>query len=111
MGNCGQATISVHGLWKVFGPAEHRIIGTPDAELSPAELVAAEREILLNLDDIQSKPAEMREKIVEGRLSKSFFGESVLGEQTWIHDTSLNVNKALAQAGFELVDYAWYSVG
>ncbi len=77
----------------------------------PAELVAAEREILLNLDDIQSKPAEMREKIVEGRLSKSFFGESVLGEQTWIHDTSLNVNKALAQAGFELVDYAWYSVG
>jgi glycine betaine/proline transport system ATP-binding protein len=31
-------TISVRGLWKIFGPGEHRIIGTPDAELTPREL-------------------------------------------------------------------------
>ncbi len=33
-----QATISVRGLWKIFGPAEHKIIGTPLAELDRAEL-------------------------------------------------------------------------
>jgi glycine betaine/proline transport system ATP-binding protein len=31
-------TISVRGLWKIFGPGEHRIIGTPLAELSRDEL-------------------------------------------------------------------------
>ena len=31
-------TISVRGLWKVFGPAEHRIVGTPDAALDSDEL-------------------------------------------------------------------------
>jgi translation elongation factor EF-Ts len=49
--------------------------------------------------------------IVEGRLNKRFFGESVLGEQPWIHEDKLTVTKALAQGGFELVDYTWYSVG
>ena len=32
------ATISVRHLWKIFGPAEHKIIGTPDADLPRAEL-------------------------------------------------------------------------
>ena len=77
----------------------------------PPELVEAEREILLNQEDIQSQPEEKRAMIVEGRLNKRFFGESVLGEQAWIHDDKLNVAKALAQSGFELVDYAWFSVG
>jgi glycine betaine/proline transport system ATP-binding protein len=31
-------TLDVRGLWKIFGPAEHKVIGTPDAELSRAEL-------------------------------------------------------------------------
>ncbi len=77
----------------------------------PPDLVAAEREILVNSDEVKSKPPEVREKIVEGMLNKRFFAESVLGEQTWIHDTSLTVAKALEQGGLELVDYAWYSLG
>jgi glycine betaine/proline transport system ATP-binding protein len=32
------ATISVRHLWKIFGPAEKKIIGTPDADLPRAEL-------------------------------------------------------------------------
>ncbi len=60
---------------------------------------------------MESKPADVREKIVEGMLNKRFFAESVLGEQAWIHETSLTVAKALAEGGLELVDYAWYSVG
>ncbi len=31
-------TITVRGLWKIFGPAEHRIIGTPTADLGRDEL-------------------------------------------------------------------------
>jgi len=77
----------------------------------PAELVAAEREILANSDEVRSKPENVREKIVEGMLNKRFFAESVLEEQAWIHDTSLTVAQALEQGGLELVDYQWYSVG
>ena len=77
----------------------------------PADLVAAEREILKNSDEVQSKPENVREKIVEGMLNKRFYAESVLGEQTWIHDTNLTVTKALEQGGLELVEYAWYSLG
>jgi len=36
--NGAEATISVKGLWKIFGPAEHKIAGTPDADLPNAEL-------------------------------------------------------------------------
>jgi elongation factor Ts len=77
----------------------------------PAELVQAEREILEKLPDVESKPAEVREKIVDGMLNKRFFAESVLSEQAWIHDTALTVSKALAEGGLELVDYVWFSVG
>jgi elongation factor Ts len=77
----------------------------------PAELVQAEREILQKLPDIEAKPADVREKIVDGMLNKRFFAESVLGEQAWIHDTALTVSKALAEGGLELVDYVWFSVG
>ena len=77
----------------------------------PAELVAAEREILANSDEVLSKPENVREKIIEGMLNKRFYAESVLGEQSWIHDTSLTVDKALQQGGLELVEYVWYSLG
>jgi elongation factor Ts len=77
----------------------------------PAELVASEREILERLTEVESKPAEVREKIVEGMLNKRFYAESVLGEQPWIHETGFTVARALADGGLELLDYAWYSVG
>jgi glycine betaine/proline transport system ATP-binding protein len=34
------AALSVDGLWKIFGPRSDRVIGTPDAELSRADLKA-----------------------------------------------------------------------
>ena len=77
----------------------------------PAELVEAEREILSKQSDLESKPADVREKIIEGMINKRFYAEAVLNEQAWIHDASLTVSKALAAAGFELVDYAWFSIG
>jgi elongation factor Ts len=77
----------------------------------PASLIAAERDILEKLPEVQGKPPEVREKIVDGMLNKRFYAESVLSEQAWIHDTSLTVSKALAEGGLELVDYVWFSVG
>jgi elongation factor Ts len=82
-----------------------------DRDEVPADLVATEREILSKQPDVESKPADIREKIVDGMINKKFFAESVLKEQAWIHDAGLTVSKALTDAGFELVDYAWYSVG
>jgi elongation factor Ts len=77
----------------------------------PAELVETEREILTKLPEVESKPEDVRAKIVEGMLNKRFYAESVLGEQAWIHDTSLTVAKALEQGGLELVEHTWLSVG
>jgi elongation factor Ts len=77
----------------------------------PADLVAAERAILENSEEVRSKPENVREKIVDGMLNKRFYGESVLEEQAWIHDTALTVKQALEQGGLELVDYEWYSLG
>ena len=39
----------------------------------PADVLAAERQIYLNSDEVQSKPEQAREKIVDGMLAKRFF--------------------------------------
>ncbi len=51
----GRPLIRAEGVWKIFGPQAERIIGTPDAELSRAELraktscVAAVRDVSLDV--------------------------------------------------------------
>ncbi|HZT17390.1 MAG TPA: translation elongation factor Ts [Gaiellaceae bacterium] len=79
----------------------------------PAELVEAERQILESSDEVQSKPENVREKIVEGMLNKRFYGESVLMEQTWYRpdESTATVRDVLRERGVELLDYAWYAVG
>jgi elongation factor Ts len=64
----------------------------------PADAIAAERETLASLPDVASKPKAIQPKIIEGMLSKRFFGESVLVDQPWIHEDSLTVGKALSDA-------------
>jgi len=76
----------------------------------PAEAVKAEREIYLNSDEVQSKPEQAREKIVEGMLNKRFFGANVLVDQEWVHDSSKTVGQAVKEAGAEVVDFARLSV-
>jgi elongation factor Ts len=78
----------------------------------PQELVDAEREILMNSEEVQSKPENVREKIVEGMLNKRFYGESVLTEQTWYRadESTATVGQYLKERGVELLDWAWYSV-
>ena len=63
----------------------------------PAEAVEAERSILRNQALEEGKPANVVEKMVEGRLSK-FYAESVLLEQPYIKDDKKTVEQLLKEA-------------
>ena len=79
----------------------------------PADVVAAERQIYLNSDEVQSKPEQAREKIVEGMLAKRFFAAAPGGallEQAWIHDAAKTVGAAVEEAGATVVAFARVSV-
>jgi elongation factor Ts len=71
----------------------------------PEDVVTQEREIYVGSDEVQSKPEQAREKIVEGMLNKRFFGANVLVDQEWIHDSSKKVGDALAEAGAEVLEF------
>ncbi len=81
-----------------------------DRETVPAAAVTEEREIYANSDEVQSKPEQARDKIVEGMLNKKFFGANVLLDQEWVHDSSKTVAQALKEAGAEVVDFQRFSV-
>jgi elongation factor Ts len=79
----------------------------------PDEVVAAERSIFANSDEVQSKPEAAREKIVDGMLAKRFFAATpggVLVDQAWIHDASKTVGEALAEAGADVERFVRISV-
>jgi elongation factor Ts len=71
----------------------------------PEDVVTSEREIFANSDEVQSKPEQAREKIVEGMLNKRFFAERVLTDQPWIHDTGRTVGQALSEEGAEVLEF------
>jgi elongation factor Ts len=71
----------------------------------PEETVTQEREIYSSSDEVQSKPEQARDKIVEGMLNKRFFGVNVLVDQEWIHDSSKKVGQALADEGAEVLEF------
>jgi elongation factor Ts len=77
----------------------------------PEEDLATERSILEKLPDVQAKPEEIRPKIVEGMLAKRFFGQTVLPDQEWIHDTGKSVEKALTEHELEVLEYERYALG
>jgi elongation factor Ts len=71
----------------------------------PEEVVSTEREIFSNSDEVQAKPEQAREKIVEGMLNKRFFADRVLVDQPWIHDTGKTVGQALGEEGAEVLEF------
>jgi elongation factor Ts len=77
----------------------------------PEEDLVTERSILEKLPDVQSKPEDIRPKIVDGMLAKRFFGQTVLPDQEWIHDTGKSVEKALAEHELEVLEYERYALG
>jgi elongation factor Ts len=71
----------------------------------PEDVVSTEREIFANSDEVQSKPEQAREKIVEGMLNKRFFADRVLVDQPWIHDTGKTVGQALGEESAEVLEF------
>ena len=76
----------------------------------PEEVVTSEREIFSNSDEVLSKPAQAREKIVEGMLNKRFFADRVLTEQPWIHDTGKTVGQALSEESAEVLEFERFAL-
>jgi elongation factor Ts len=79
----------------------------------PAEVIEAEKQVYLNSDELEGKPEQAKEKIVEGMLAKRFFAAQpggVLTEQPWIHDSAKTVGQALADAGAHVVAFKRFSV-
>ncbi|KAB2076910.1 hypothetical protein ES319_A06G070800v1 [Gossypium barbadense] len=62
----------------------------------PESIVSKEKELEMQRDDLASKPENIREKIVEGRVSKRL-GELALLEQPFIKDDSLLVKDLVKQ--------------
>jgi elongation factor Ts len=79
-------------------PLYARRTDVPEAEIH------AEREILAKQPDVQEKPEQVREKIVEGRIQK-WLQEIVLEEQPWIHDTNRRVGEVLDEAELEVLEF------
>ena len=74
-------------------------IGISEKDI-PADLVARERKIFEEQAKEGGKPANVIEKMVEGRLRK-FFEEVALLKQTYVHDQDKKVEQVLAEAGKE----------
>jgi elongation factor Ts len=63
----------------------------------PAEVVAKEKEIEMGKEDLASKPENIREKIVEGRIDKRLKELSLL-DQPYIKDQSITVADLIKQS-------------
>ena len=63
----------------------------------PEEVVQAERDVLAGQAKEEGKPANVVDKIVEGRLNK-FYGELVLLEQPFVKDDKKTVEGLLKEA-------------
>jgi elongation factor Ts len=80
----------------------------------PADVIAHEKEILLeqmnNDPAMANKPANVKEKIVEGRLSKNL-EELCLVDQIFFLDQDKKVGQYLKEKGAEVVCFVRYKVG
>ena len=97
--------LAMHIAW-----SEPRWIAREDV---PEDVVSAEREIYASSDEVQSKPEQAREKIVDGMMNKRFFAErgGVLLDQPWIHDQSKTVAQALAEESAEVLELERFALG
>ncbi len=76
----------------------------------PEEELQAEKDIILAQPDMASKPAEIAEKMVGGRLKK-FLSENSLTEQAFIKNPEQTVGAYVKAAGGEVVSYQRFEVG
>ena len=76
----------------------------------PAEAVNKEMEILKAQAMNEGKPAEIAEKMVQGRIGK-FYGEVCLLEQEFVKDSSVKVGALIESKGAEMARFARFEKG
>ena len=81
-----------------------------DQDAIPAEFVEKEKSILIAQAESSGKPAEIIEKMIQGRLNK-FLAEVTLMGQPFVKDPDQKVSKLLADAGAAVTGFIRYEVG
>ncbi len=79
------------------------------ADLDP-ELVERERQVLTEQAEQSGKPANVIEKMIEGRLKK-YYKEVVLVEQPFVMNPDQTVGQFLADAKAELAGFSMFKLG
>lgn len=81
-----------------------------DQDAVPAEFIEKEKAILIAQAEASGKPAEIIEKMIQGRLNK-FLAEVTLVEQPFVKDQDVTVGKLLSNAGVSISSFIRYEVG
>ena len=76
----------------------------------PADVVAKEKEIQLDIALKSGKPPEIAEKMVSGRMKK-FTGEISLTGQAFVKDPSMLVADLLKSKGADVINFVRFEVG
>ena len=76
----------------------------------PAEEVNRERSVIKEQAINEGKPADIAEKMVEGRIKK-YFQEICLADQAFIKENSIDIKTYVTNNGGELVSMVRYEVG
>ncbi|MBK8206761.1 MAG: elongation factor Ts [Planctomycetes bacterium] len=86
-------------------------VGLTQADV-PADVIAREKEIALEQAKQSGKPANIQEKIAEGKVS-AYFKENTLLAQPFVKDPSVNVEQHVKNtgAGLKLAAFARIKVG
>lgn len=81
-----------------------------NADAVPQAVREQERDILLAQAEDSGKPAEIVEKMIEGRLRK-FLGEITLLGQPFVKDPDITVEKLLKSKGAQIASFVRYELG
>ena len=74
------------------------------------ELVAREKQVLTEQAEQSGKPANVIEKMIEGRIKK-FYKEVVLVEQQFVMNPDQTVGQFIADSGAELAGFVMFKLG
>lgn len=81
-----------------------------DKSAVPAEFIEKEKAILIAQAQDSGKPADIIEKMIQGRLNK-FLAEITLLDQPFVKDQDQTVGKLLSNAGSSITRFIRYEVG
>lgn len=84
-----------------------RVVNASDM---PEDVLIQEKAIILAQPDMASKPAEIAEKMVGGRIKK-FLAENSLVEQAFVKNPEQTIGQLVKAAGAEVVSFVRFEVG